>query len=274
MPSERSAKSVNSARSAIRSSAIPKSVARAACVPLSLALLLAAVTSVASSQSVGGITGTVRDTAGAPIAGVEILNVTTHVLVRSDSTGLFRFANVPIGSRQISFRRFGFEPKVITTDVKNGFVAPIIVVLDALAVELPGMLVAEDARKRQLLVDFYDRKARGFGHFITREEIEQRNPANLSDMMRMIPGTRLIPNRNGGTATLRFARATGGRDCPPQYWVDGVKTWGLNIDDIIPQDVEGIEIYAGPSGLPPQFNTREGTTICGTVLIWTRIPGA
>jgi hypothetical protein len=65
----------------------------------------------------------------------------------------------------------------------------------------------------------------------------------------------------------------GGRDCPPQYWVDGVKAFGLNIDDIIPQDVEGIEIYEGASTVPPQFNTKEGTTICGVVLIWTRIPG-
>jgi len=73
---------------------------------------------------------------------------------------------------------------------------------------------------------------------------------------------------------LRFNRAQmGGRDCPPQYWVDGVKAFALNIDDIIPQDVEGIEIYEGASTVPPQFNTKEGTTICGVVLIWTRIPG-
>jgi hypothetical protein len=38
--------------------------------------------------------------------------------------------------------------------------------------------------------------------------------------------------------------------------------------------VEGIEVYSGASTIPPQFNTREGTTICGVVLIWTRVPGA
>jgi outer membrane receptor for monomeric catechols len=144
-----------------------------------------------------------------------------------------------------------------------------------MAVELPGVVVAELARQRNLLRDFYDRSERGFGHFITREQIEKRNPANLSDMMRQIPGARLIPNRMGGTSTLRFSRAimTPGRDCPPQYWVDGVKTWALNIDDILPQDVEGVEVYSGPSALPSQYNTRDGTTICGVVLIWTRIPG-
>jgi hypothetical protein len=135
------------------------------------------------------------------------------------------------------------------------------------------MTVEELTRKRQLLSDFYDRKSRGFGYFITRDEIEKRNPMNLSDMMRMVPGAKLIPMTGTNQATLRFSRAQIGRDCPPQYWVDGVKAYDLNIDDLIPSDVEGIEIYPGASTIPPQFNTREGTTICGVVLIWTRIPG-
>ena len=76
----------------------------------------------------------------------------------------------------------------------------------------------------------------------------------------MIPGARLIPMRNGSQAALRFNRAQmGGRDCPPQYWVDGVKAYGLNIDDIIPQDVEGIEIYEGACDCtcPVQHEGRE-----------------
>jgi hypothetical protein len=201
--------------------------------------------------------------------------LTTHAKVRSDSIGAFRFASVPIGTCELHFRRLGFEPKSVNADVAVGKTANLIVVLDPSAVEIEGMTVAELARRRQILADFYDRSSRGFGHFITREQIEKRNPTNLSDMMRMIPGARLIPNHVGSTANLRFSRAltAPGRDCPPQYYVDGVKTWGLNIDDIIPRDVEGIEIYPGPAGLPPQFNTKEGTTICGVVVIWTRIPG-
>ena len=158
-------------------------------------------------------------------------------------------------------------------EIAEGKTLALTVVLDATATEIEGVTVEELARRRQILADFYDRSARGFGHFVTREQIEKRNPMNLSDMMRMIPGARLIPMRNGGQAALRFNRAMGARDCPPQYWVDGVKAFALNIDDIIPQDVEGIEIYEGASSVPPQFNTKEGTTICGVVLIWTRIPG-
>ncbi|HKO15409.1 MAG TPA: TonB-dependent receptor [Gemmatimonadaceae bacterium] len=243
---------------------------------LAPAMLLVAVvhTPAARAQSPGSILGTVKDSGGKGIPGVEVTVAAARAVVRSDTLGHFRVANVPAGAVDVRFRRFGFEPKTAHTDVTAGKEDEMLVSLDEIALELPGVTVEEETRRRQLMHDFLDRKSRGFGQFITREEIEQRHPVVLSDMMRMIPGARLIPNAVGNTSTLRFARATlPGRDCPPQYWVDGVKAWMLNIDDIEPSDVEGIEIYQGPSGLPPQYNTRDGTTICGTVLIWTRIPG-
>jgi len=240
------------------------------CVPV---LLLPAFASV-SAQSVGAISGTIRDSTGTPIPGVEVVLLQMQGAVRSDSVGVFHFTNIPAGKRQLHFRRLGFAPKSLDAEISEGRTLALNVVLEATATEIEGMTVEEATRRRQILADFYDRSSRGFGHFVTRDQIEKRNPMNLSDMMRMIPGARLIPMRNGGQAALRFNRAQmGGRDCPPQYWVDGIKAFALNIDDIIPQDVEGIEIYEGASTVPPQFNTKEGTTICGVVLIWTRIPG-
>jgi hypothetical protein len=236
-------------------------------------LLLSAVALPAFAQSVGAIRGTIKDSTGIPIPGVEVVLLQLRGAVYSDSLGVFRFANVPLGKRELHFRRLGFSPKSVEADISDATTLALSVVLEAYATEIEGMTVEEATRRRQMLSDFYDRSARGFGHFVTREQIEKRNPMNLSDMMRMIPGARIVPLRGGSQATLRFSRAQGTRDCPPQYWVDGVKAWNLNIDDIVPQDVEGIEIYSGASTVPPQYNTREGTTICGVVLIWTRVPG-
>jgi hypothetical protein len=223
---------------------------------------------------VGAISGTVRDSTGTPIPGVEVVLLQTKGAVYSDSLGVFHFSQIPAGNRELHFRRLGFAPKSLGAEVPEGKTLALAVVLEASATEIEGMTVEEATRRRQILSDFYDRSARGFGHFITREQIEKRNPMNLSDMMRTIPGARLIPVRGTSMSTLRFNRAQmGSRDCPPQYWVDGVKAWNLNVDDIVPQDVEGIEVYSGAATVPPQYNTREGTTICGVVLIWTRIPG-
>ena len=251
-----------------RTTALPARLRR--CFPV---LLLPVFVAPASAQ-VGAISGTIRDSAGVPIPRVEVVLLQLKGAVYSDSVGVFRFGNIPAGRRQLHFRRLGFAPKSMDADVAEGKTVALAVVLEASAMQIEGMTVEEQTRRRQMLSDFYDRSSRGFGHFVTREQIEKRNPMNLSDMMRLIPGARLVPLRGGGQSTLRFSRAQlGNRDCPPQYWVDGVKAWNLNIDDIVPQDVEGIEVYSGASTVPPQFNTKEGTTICGVVLIWTRIPG-
>ena len=47
-------------------------------------------------------------------------------------------------------------------------------------------------------------------------------------------------------------------------------------DEFPPQDVEGIELYAGSATIPPQFAPRFQsirTQTCGAVVIWTRLPG-
>lgn len=253
----------------------PRTAALLSCVRRSVpVLLLSAVAWSASAQSVGSIYGTIKDSAGTPIPGVEVVLLQRRGYVYSDSLGVFRLVAVPAGHRELHFRRLGFAPKSMDANIPEDETLHLAVVLEASVTVLEGMTIEEMTRRRQMLTDFYDRMSRGFGHFVTRDQIERRNPMNLSDMMRMIPGARIMPVRGTSQSTLRFNRAQmGNRDCPPQYWVDGVKTWNLNIDDIVPQDVEGIEVYSGASTVPPQYNTKEGTTICGVVLIWTRIPG-
>lgn len=229
-----------------------------------------------AQQPVGVIAGVVRDSAGKPIAGVEVLVVARPQTTRSDSTGAFRIGGVRPGRATLTFRHFGFEPRTVPATVTAGATASVDVTLEPLVQELPGMLVLEqEQRARQALQDFYHRRESGNGYFITRQDIESRNPLQLSDMLRMMPGAMLVPMSGTGRATLRFARSTmAGHDCPPQYYVDGVMASGLNIDDLEPSDIEGIEVYSGASRIPPQFNnSRIGTSICGVVVVWTRVPG-
>lgn len=238
-----------------------------------LVLLLAAPA--AAQRPTGAIAGVVRDSSGAPLVNVNVLIAARTAHTRTDSTGVFRFAALAPGKVELEFRRLGFEESTRQVTIAADRSADVTVVLVAIPQEMAAMIIAEEARAREALREFYDRKEAGFGHFITREQIEKRRPINLSDMMRMVPGAQLVPSRVGGTAVLRFARASSapGRDCPPQYFVDGVMVRGFNIDDIPPSDVEGIEIYSGVSVIPPQFKNFLSTAICGVVAIWSRVPG-
>src|SRR5437588_5009617 len=85
------------------------------CVPV---LLLPAFASV-SAQSVGAISGTIRDSAGTPIPGVEVVLLQLQA-VHSDSVGVFHFANIPAGKRQLHFRRLGFAPRSLDAEISEG----------------------------------------------------------------------------------------------------------------------------------------------------------
>jgi carboxypeptidase family protein len=61
---------------------------------------------VLGAQGIGSITGTVRDTAGAPLAGAEVTLDTTRVSTYQQ--GAFRFDNVSTGQRFITIRMVGY----------------------------------------------------------------------------------------------------------------------------------------------------------------------
>ena len=77
-----------------------------------------------------------------------------------------------------------------------------------------------------------------------------------------------------GRQEIRFRGAGVGsmfRDCPPQYWLDGIPLQSGSAEEFSPDNVEAIELYAGPATTPARFNTRGPT--CGTVVVWSRLPG-
>ena len=211
----------------------------------------------------------VKDEVGAPIPNVEV-SAANVASVRTDSVGKFLLATLPPGALDVSFRRLAFSPVVLSILVPRDDTTEVDVTLRIVAQKLTGIVVQADAPHLRQLDAFEARRKLGIGHFITRPQIEKRNASLLSDMMRMIPGAVIIPGENG-RAILRFARTM--RGCPPQFFIDGIQAFGFNVDDMPIGDVEGVELYAGPSGLPPEYNKINSTVNCGTVIIWTRIPG-
>jgi hypothetical protein len=46
----------------------------------------------------------------------------------------------------------------------------------------------------------------------------------------------------------------------------------MEIDEIPLNDIEGIELYNGPSTTPAEFWQANGSQ-CGTIVVWSRLPG-
>jgi hypothetical protein len=235
--------------------------------------LLATIAAVARAQQ-GTLRGTVSDSAGRPIADASVSIVSLHQLARTDAQGKFTFARLPFGELEVMVRRIGYQPQTLTANVTQGMEFAYTVTLYAQPEVLEAMQVNAAERRRHLNVEeFYERRARGVGQYLTRAEISKMRASQPSDVFRQIPGVQLV-NVSGGHG-IRFIKATtlrGGAKCAPTIWVDGQRAEGLEIDDLSLNDIEGIELYNGNSTTPAQF-WRGNTNHCGTVVVWTRLPG-
>jgi hypothetical protein len=224
-------------------------------------------TSAAQESRGRTLAGVVTDTAGRPIARAEVGLLAGRDIARSVRTGedgRFELTDLPDRKTSIVVRRLGYQPRVYTMQIREGATRAFLpVVLDPMPAELEKVIVmARVAESGGRLRDFYERKRRNaWGTFIDREEIERRNPLWMSDMLRMVPGVRVIPTRWGGYAV----RLRDG--CWPTVWLDGMPVRGAELDEVIfPSEVAGMEVYRSRVGMPIQFRDS-----CGAIAVWTRV---
>jgi len=215
----------------------------------------------------GSVNGKVQDQSGRAVAGAELTIPGSPLRVETDDTGEFRLKNVPAGDLRIRVRRLGFKPDTSMISVLAGQTIPLTIALAALPVVLnPVTILGKHYTGR--LASFYQRRDRGLGHYYTRDEIEKRNPANTTDLLRTVPGIRLQP-LGFGRQTLRFR----GARCPPLVWIDGspLGAGEFDIDNVPARSIEAMEIYTGIAALPSEFTAGPTTTTsCGTIVIWSR----
>ena len=224
-------------------------------------LLLSALPAAAAAQ---GIRGQVVDESRAPVSAalVSLLSETDEVLgtVEGDEEGNFRFEGLSPGSFLLRVERLGYETMTtppVTVEERFTVVVELRVAVDAIPLE--PLVVRQRSRTRRLdplIQEFYERRETGFGHFIEREEIEERHASRLSDLLRGVPGVRRS-------------------SCRLSIWLDGMlvrPSRGGNprvLDDVAsPHEVEGIEIYLHAGEIPARYNATG--SMCGVILIWTR----
>lgn len=181
--------------------------------------------------------------------------------------GRFLFERVPPGSWPLVIEHVAYAPVTDTIRVDIGTSTDIAVRLATNVIALEPITVVV----RSLYLEragFYERAERGMGSYITRDEMDRRNPMLASDVLRGQPGLRLV-RREGGPGYGVIGR----RNCPYRYFVDGTRVGPTFQIDDLPQDwIEAIEIYRGPSSLPVQFTLppTQVNASCGVILIWTK----
>jgi hypothetical protein len=270
---------------------------RAAKQGLTVGLLMAIGAGALAAQS--RLTGTVRDTTGAPIAGVEISATGLQRTATTDRSGAFRLDGIPVGSATITARRLGYAPQSTVLKIAAGENSLPDIVLTVIPRELDTVSTREQQlwRERPLLREFEENRRLGMGQFITRAEFARNQGGFISPMVEKMRGVIVvrggrsgmwIANRyipvadnecttlegldNGGIVTPAGANC---RYCFPDVYLDytriSSRKTAPNIGSFSPDALEAMEVYLGGAETPMRY--ASGLTACGVVVLHTRAVG-
>jgi hypothetical protein len=218
---------------------------------------------------VGTITGTVQAGSGpthAFVSGAQITLLGEPALTTTtNDDGAFRFEKVLRSPVVLVVRRLGFRAESVSVAVP--LAAALTIDLEPAALALtPVVIRADGAELTGPFAGFHRRREKGFGYFITHDQIARRRPQHISDLFRLVPN--MTVEREGSLDVVRMR----GRTCDPLVWADGVPLVGgfLDLDALPPQSLEGIEIYSGVSTVPPELIGPRDAGACGVIVVWSR----
>lgn len=222
----------------------------------------------------------VREETEAPVANVELTVKSAKVekSARTDSNGVARFDGFSPGDIEIRVRRVGYRQSEIPARIAAGE-NDLVIHIDPSTVVLDEMRVVEKHAVVGRLADFEMRLKRGEASaVVTAAQIDKRNPVWLSTMLRGMPGLKIADSLGNkvaistrGMKLARSGKEIGLVDCVYRISLDGVVLPPLSsIDQIIPKDVYGVEIFNGPSRIPPNMGGMRQDSWCGLIAIWTK----
>lgn len=232
------------------------------------------------------IVGRVQDReTGRPVSAATVRLSEGMGSVASDGQGRFALPNVLPGRYELTVRHLGYSEISEIVQIPAQRTVEVDVQLSANPVELEPIVVTTIRNHRLETQGFYERKEwgekLGLGHFFTQEDIERRNPVNLSQMVADLPGARLNCSENRSMRSdacyIGFTRIP---DCKQaNVYLDGapvIETMGggkvkgsLAFDDLaVPSEVAAVEVYKGAASVPAEFSGSRAQ--CGVIAIWTR----
>lgn len=244
---------------------------------LGLVLALMAGAGSASAQTVGG---QITDAStGRPVSGVAVIlfdrndRLVTRVL--SDAQGRYQIRASEPGAYRLRFEIPGY--RVVITEILNlkrdqQLDYPMRLT-PAGPVALDTVVVGGEPVPRHLL-DFYLRKSKGLGTFLTPADIERLHPGAPTDLVRRLEGFELSYDRFDPSRKLVKNKRWGGlgRVCAPAIFVDGAyvgtaETYDMDTALWVDR-LDAVESYSNSARVPIEFNATGSE--CGVIAVWTK----
>jgi hypothetical protein len=167
-------------------------------------------------------------------------------------------------------RRLGWEPQEVPVELSAAHPQRVALQLKKFVPMMDPVVVTARAEKALESVGFASRQRSGMGHYLTAAEIARRNPTQLSDVLRTVPGLTVRQNGFQSEIVSTHGGSLTNQGCV-NYFVDGLPFQAISGDanDFVnPREVAGIEVYEA-SMVPAQFMSNNGQS-CTTIVIWTK----
>jgi hypothetical protein len=223
-------------------------------------------------QAQGTIAGIVRDSAGRPLSDADVHIASLDRRVRTDSSGNFVIGALAAGTYQLRVRRLGFYAMNTNVVLRDGATKRIIISLPSRPIMLDTIRIAAECARWDFAGFVCRRRnasATGKGVFFDTYEIDSASPRFPIDMLREVPGVKVVAKRQGKGLGLesehdwmcKFVELANGK--PPSL-SNPLPAW--------PNETLGIEVYATAADVPKEYSNFIGgrwKNTCGLVNYWT-----
>jgi len=249
----------------------------------------------AISQAIRG--AVVDDSTSQPIVAAEVSALDTMgTIVRqaiTDSSGRFRFS-IPPGDYSFRVLQIGYTPTVTTVLHAAENEREISVVIRVPSASTNGTdepyaltpVVVEAPPVERYLAAFHRHETIGMGDQVLREEFEEWNPQQVTDVIRRMQGFTIVTNPNymrelpDGTLDTReylidapgrsHHRTSAFTECAPLIFLDGAylgSSETVYVNSLPLNAIAAVEAYARQIETPVEY-MRAGND-CGAIALWT-----
>lgn len=233
-----------------------------------------------SRTAAQGIAGRVVSAGGEPLASVTVWAGTAST--SSNPDGRFEMSGLTGSSILVRLRRLGYAPRDTLLQLAPAGITRLDIAMSPVPPRLDTVAVRAPATTVGTLVEFEERRARGMGKYITRDQLRKSDNRRFADVLRSrLPGLGL-QEQYGSTLVYhagmppRNALASKPQPCYVQVIVDGLPIYqgsgmGQEPPDfalLLTTEFDGVEWYSSPSRTPVQF--RRNAAACGTLVLWSR----
>ena len=219
-----------------------------------------------TSEPMAGIVGKVIDRQSrSPVGGAQTALLGTRRQSASDSAGRFTHAGLAAGTYVLQVRAIGYGAASWVVELEDSQVLELIFELTPTGYMLaPVTVEGRPTLWQQRIQEFERRRREHRGVFITAEQIKTAHAATVGDLLRNVPGVRVVCR--AGNCVVQMSRSARG-SCRPDWVVDGFPATRSATPQLPTVGIVAMEIYRSASETPTELLKSE--SMCGVIAIWT-----